>query len=213
MSRVLIFANGVLPDVQKARSLVRSDDFIICADGGTRNALALGLRPSLLIGDLDSLSAEERGKAESTGAEIISYPRDKNETDLELAIQHAVGLKPSSIVILAALGGRLDQTLGNLALLSDQRLAGLDVRLHDGLEEVFFCYGRCEVSGERGELVSLIPWKGAVKGISTEGLKWPLQNETLYPEKSRGISNELLGSKAAVSLSAGLLLIIHRRNS
>ena len=213
MPRILIFANGALPDIQKARALIHPDDIILCADGGTRHALALGVIPSLVIGDFDSLSDEERIKAEKAGAKIVRYSHDKDETDLELAVRHAIDLKPSSIVVIAALGDRLDQTLCNIALLSDQRLALLDVRLDDGLEEAFFCRSHCEVRGNKGDLVSLLPWAGAVEGIHTEGLKWPLQNETLYPEKTRGISNELLSGNATVSLTAGLLLVVHRRNS
>jgi thiamine pyrophosphokinase len=120
-------------------------------------------------------------------------------------------LEPSSIVIIAALGDRLDQTLGNIALLSNARLAALDARLDDGLEEAFFCRDKSELRGKAGDIVSLIPWGGPVINLRTKGLKWPLKNETLDPEKTRGISNELLGNSAVVSLSSGLLLIVHRR--
>lgn len=210
MHRILIFANGILSDLNKARLIVESDDLILCADGGTRHALALGLWPTVIIGDLDSLSVDERQKIEKAGAEIELYPHDKNETDLELALNYALEQKPSSIVIVAALGNRLDQTLGNLALLSDPRLAALDVRLDDGVEEAFFCRGQASVEGGRGDLVSLIPWGGAVEGVRIEGLKWPLHAETLYPEKTRGISNEMLGDAAEISITSGLLLIVHR---
>ena len=115
--RIIIFANGDLPDLEKARALLRDDDFIIAADGGTRHALALGLTPKIIIGDMDSLPANfEISKFDD---DVILYPQDKNETDLELAIQHALTLNPEQIIILAALGGRLDQTLGNIALISD----------------------------------------------------------------------------------------------
>ena len=90
MSRIIIFANGHLPDLEKARAIIRADDTIIAADGGTRHVLALGLRPDLIIGDLDSITEDERRKMESDGVKIAQYSRDKNETDLELAIQHAL---------------------------------------------------------------------------------------------------------------------------
>jgi thiamine pyrophosphokinase len=211
MTRILIFANGILPDVEKARAIVQPEDFILCADGGTRHALALGIDPGLVIGDFDSLLPDEAEQAENAGAQILRYPHEKDETDLELAINHALGLEPSSIVILGALGKRLDQTLGNIALLSDIRLAGLDVRLDDGLEEAFFCRGRSEIFGKAGDLLSLIPWGTIAKGVRTEGLKWPLKKETLYPEKTRGISNEFLADSAVVSLESGSLLLVHRR--
>ncbi len=211
MTRILIFANGHLPDLDAARALVRADDFILAADGGTYNALALGLTPHLIVGDLDSITDWERKIMETAGVEMIRFSRDKNETDLELAIQHAVEMQPEQIVIVGALGGRLDQTLGNIALLSDSRLSTLDLRLDDGVEELFFCRSQAEVHGRGGELVSLIPWDAPVEGVRTDGLRWPLSDETLYPNKTRGISNELLGEQATVHIRSGLLLVVHRR--
>ncbi len=222
--RIIIFANGDLPDLEKARALLRDDDFIIAADGGTRHALALGLTPNVIVGDLDSLPSNFEPSA--FNGEIVLYPKDKNETDLELAIQHALTLNPEQVIILAALGGRLDQTLGNIALISDlqpltlrhgerraNRQGGaFDLHLDDGIEEIFFCRDSCEISGTPSDLISLIPWQGEVTGIITTGLKWPLQNETLYPHKTRGISNEMTVEMAAVQIKSGLLLIVHRRN-
>ena len=212
MPRILIFANGLLPDIEKARAMLRPDDIIVCADGGTHHALALGLQPSLVIGDLDSMAPDVR-KLIGQKVKIIQHPQDKNETDLELALRYALEQKPDSILIVGALGNRLDQTLGNIALLSDPQLAALDVRLDDGVEEVFFCREAADITGKSGDLVSLVPWGGAVTGVRTEGLKWPLLDEPLYPEKTRGISNEMSGPRVHVSITSGLLLIVHRRQS
>lgn len=209
LKRIIIFANGDLPDLEKARAVLREDDFIIAADGGTRHALALGLTPKIIIGDMDSLPANfEISKFDD---DVILYPKDKNETDLELAIQHALTLNPEQIIILAALGGRLDQTLANIALISDLRPATCNLKLDDCMEEVFFCRDQVQVKGSSGDIVSLIPWQGEVTGIVTTNLKWRLQDETLYPQKTRGISNEMLGNTATVQIKSGLLLIVHRR--
>ena len=174
MSRILIFANGDLPNLEKARALIRADDFILCADGGTRHALALGLTPDFVIGDMDSVTTDEFQQLKKSGVAIELFPRDKNETDMELAIQRALEKHPETILIVAALGGRLDQTLGNISLLSDSRLSTLDCRLDDGMEEVFFCRGHSKVEGGSGDLVSLIPWHEKVEGVQTKNLKWPL---------------------------------------
>jgi thiamine pyrophosphokinase len=209
--RVIIFANGELPNFEKARVLLRDDDVIVAADGGTRHALALGLTPHVIVGDLDSLP--ENFETSTFNGEIVLFPKDKNEIDLELAIQHTLTLSPEQIIILAALGGRLDQTLGNIALLADEKLSTFDIRLDDGLEEVFFCRNESPITGTSGDIVSLIPWQGDVTGVLTTDLKWPLQSETLYPQKTRGISNEMLGDTATVQIKSGLLLIIHRRSN
>jgi thiamine pyrophosphokinase len=213
MQRIIIFANGELPDLNRARVLAQNEDYIICADGGTRHAMALNVRPNLIIGDMDSAEREQLQKFKEDNVSIELFPHDKNETDLELAINQAIALRPAQIIIIAALGGRLDQTLGNITLLTDIRLAAVDIRLDDGIEEVFLCRDQAQVHGRNGDLVSLIPWQGAVTDVQTENLKWPLRNETLYPDKTRGISNAMLGETASVSIGSGLLLIVHRRQS
>ena len=211
MQRILIFANGELPDLNKARLLPRKDDYIICADGGTHHALALDLQPNLVIGDMDSLKKGQWQKLQKAGIPIELYPHDKSETDLELAILRAMELEPKEILVVAALGGRLDHTLGNLALLSDIRLSAVNTRFDDGVEEIFFCREQVEVRGRSGDIVSLIPWGGPVQGIQTQRLRWSLNREILYPQKTRGISNEMLSDTASISVESGLLLIVHRR--
>jgi thiamine pyrophosphokinase len=211
LQRIVIFANGELPHLTQARSLLRAGDIIICADGGTRHALSLGIQPDLIVGDLDSADQGAVQKFREAGVKVESHPRDKNETDLELAINRAIEWHPQQLIIVAALGGRLDQTLANITLLVDARLSVSDARLDDGVEEVLLCRDRAGIHGRAGDLISLIPWQGMVSGIQTVGLKWPLRRETLYPDKTRGISNEMIGDSASVVIESGLLLIVHRR--
>jgi thiamine pyrophosphokinase len=212
MARILIFANGHLPNLDSARAFIQADDFIIAADGGTQHVLDLGLFPHLVIGDLDSLDSPAKFLMDQ-GVQVVQFPRDKNETDLELAIEHAMTLNPTSLIILAALGGRLDQTLANFSLIADPKFTSLDIRVDDGVEEAFFCRNRVSVKGRGGDLVSLIPWGAEVRGVVTENLKWPLFAETLFAHKTRGISNEMVGEIATVKIISGLLLIVHRRKT
>ncbi len=211
MSRTVIFVNGNLPDLESARALLRREDTLIAADGGARHLLALGLLPHLLVGDLDSLDAASLAQLEATGVPIRRYPADKDETDLELALRHALDGQPQSILIVGALGGRLDQTIANLSLLTDPAFDGLDLRLDDGAEEAFFCRKQAEVRGRSGEVVSLIPWGGAVEGVVTQGLRWKLSGQMLYAHQSRGVSNRMVGETACIEIRRGLLLIVHSR--
>jgi thiamine pyrophosphokinase len=211
MPRAVIFVNGEIPNYEQVRPLLQPGDVLIAADGGTRHILALGLVPSLVIGDLDSLNAADRRKLEAAGAEIRPHARDKNETDFELALGHAVDSGFDEILIIGALGRRLDQTLGNLALLACPSLVGMNIRMDDGAEQVFFVNMKAQVEGQPGDVVSLIPWGRKVSGVTTKGLQWPLKNETLHPNKTRGISNTMMGEKALVSVRSGLLLIVHSR--
>lgn len=217
MPRAVIFANGQLPNPEAARSLLQADDYLIAADGGANHLQRIGILPEIVIGDLDSVDEDTLFQLTSAEVKVQQYSEDKNETDIELALRHAVTLQPASILVVGALGGRLDQTLANLSLLTAPTLLRMDVRLDDGVEEVFFCRataangGQAEVRGRSGDIVSLIPWQAPVEGVATEGLQWPLYAETLYPYQSRGISNAMLADIATVSIQSGLLLIVHRR--
>ena len=214
MKRIIIFANGELPDRDKARALIHEHDYLICADGGTRHALALDLKPDLVIGDMDSAGREQLQRLKEDDIPQVLFPHDKNETDLELAIQRAIEMNPEQILILAALGGRLDQTLANIALLADSRLSGgqtFDVQLDDGVEQVLLCRDQVQIYGGRGDLVSLIPWQGPVSEVETKNLKWALHKETLYPDKTRGISNEMTEDTASIKVGSGAVLVVHRR--
>jgi thiamine pyrophosphokinase len=213
MKRLVLFANGQLPDLTSARLLIRPGDIVFAADGGTRYARELGLVPSVVIGDLDSLSAEDKQWLDGEKVGIRQYPRDKAKTDLELALEAAIQAGFSQILIVGALGGRLDQTLGNVSLLTLPALSACDIRLDDGVEEVFFVRERCEIRGKPGDLVSLIPWGGEVTGVSTEGLRWSLHSEALLPAETRGISNEMITGKAGIEIASGVLLCIHLRIS
>ena len=209
--RILIFANGELPDLEAARQLLTPEDLVICADGGSRHALALGLTPDALLGDLDSITEDELARLAGGKTAVVRYQRDKDETDLELALNYALEQDPARIVIVGALGGRLDHALGNIALLADPRLIRRQCSLDDGVESVVLCRARTEINGAPGDPVSLVPWGGPAEGVRTDGLRWALRGETLLPERSRGISNELLGTSARVFVEYGSVLVIHRR--
>ena len=213
MQRIIIFANGEVPDLEKARLLLQPDDYVICADGGTRHALALGLKPHLVIGDMDSINKDQWQNFEKSGVSVELFPQDKNETDLELAIHRALELDAEEVIILGALGGRLDQTLGNIALLATPPGNSRSIRIDDGVEEIFFCRDQAQVHGRNGDIVSLIPWGNPVYGVETIDLRWSLRSETLFPDQTRGISNEMMENNASVKIESGLLLLVHRRQS
>jgi len=209
--RALIFVNGKLRNPQALADLIQPDDFLIAADGGARHLLKLGRLPDILIGDLDSLTLEEVQYMEEQGVRIQRHPTDKDWTDLELALRFAVENGYTSIRLVAALGGRLDQTLGNLFLLTQEKFKKLDIALDDGQECVQIIHSTLHLSGKPGDRVSLIPIDEKVTQVSTQGLRWTLHNETLYRHSTRGISNELLKKQASITIGEGLILCIHTR--
>lgn len=214
--RVWIFANGDIPDLERLRVLIRPEDRLIAADGGYHHMQKLNLKPEAVIGDLDSLLPADIDQLRQMGVPLERYPVDKDETDLELAIDWALKVGFEGLFIAGALGGRLDQTLGNLSLLSRPGLDGKDVRLEDGTEQVFLIQRETVISGQAGDTVSLIPVGEAVEGVVTAGLKYPLGRngvgETLFANRTRGISNVLLAERAEVRFTKGKLICILRRN-
>jgi thiamine pyrophosphokinase len=211
-SLTVIFANGELLDPAGARELALRADVLVAADGGARHIRACGLHPGLVIGDLDSLTESEVEALRDGGSEILRFPVEKNETDLELALLETVRRGYDRIRVVAATGGRLDQLLANVFLLALPELFGCDVRLVDGPEEAFLIRGTGEIIGKPGEIVSLLPLFGPAVGIRTQGLRYPLEDEALFPERSRGVSNELMGERAVVDVADGTLLCVHRRS-
>jgi thiamine pyrophosphokinase len=206
--RAIIFANGRFTDAQEARSLLRGDDLVIAADGGTRHAWEVGVDPQYVIGDLDSLTLTEQERLRSSGAQISSFPPRKDETDLELALLRAASEEAESIVVLAALGGRLDQTIANLLLLALPELDGIDVRVVAGRQEVFLIRREALIEGQPGDIVSLIPLGGDAVGVTTQGLEWHLYDDTLRFGPARGVSNVLTRERASVRVRQGLLLCV-----
>ena len=207
--RVFLFANGPLPNLGAVQSLIKAEDFLIAVDGGLRHLLDLGLTPDLIIGDLDSADPALLQPLKKQQVEIRQHPAEKDQTDLELGIDAALEWNPKWIRILGALGGRIDQTLVNIFLLTKPELAGVDIRLVDGEQEVFVIRDSAQISGKSGQRVSLLPLHQPAKGIRTTGLKYQLNGETLYPDRTRGISNVMNSKSASVKLDYGWLLCIH----
>ncbi len=211
-----VFLLGGSPDAQPPTRLAPvPGDRVIAADHGAAHARAWGWPLHLLIGDLDSLSAAETAAVIDKGTPIIVAPAAKDETDLELALTQALVQEASEIIICAALGGRSDHLLANVLLLARPELAGLCVTLVDGRETIRLLRSNgssrayLEVLGAPGDLLSLLPLGQDAIGVTTEGLQYPLHDETLFLGQARGVSNVFVGSRAAITLRGGLLLVIH----
>jgi thiamine pyrophosphokinase len=205
-----IFAAGELANPDSLRISVQEGDKIIAADGGALHCLALKLIPDIVIGDFDSLREPEILQLKEAGSQFKRFPTHKDFTDLELAFQYACELGAQEIVVLGAFGFRWDQTLANLLLLVSPELSCRSIRFVDNHQEVTLIRAGtpAEVIGQPGDIVSLIPVSGDAVGITTYGLEYPLNNETLTFGKARGVSNVLLNTKAEISLHEGLLICI-----
>jgi thiamine pyrophosphokinase len=210
-ARAIIFVNGDLRSPKKFLALLQPGDWLVAADGGLHHLQKMGRKPDLLIGDLDSVTLQDVEQLQTEGVKVERHPVDKNETDLELALQVVLAAGFHTILIAAALGGRIDQTLGNIFLLMRPDLITCDVRLEDGREQLFLIRHDTVIAGSPGDTISLIPLNFAAEGVCAVGLRYPLSGETLFQEHTRGISNVMLTQHVRVSLESGILLCIHTR--
>jgi thiamine pyrophosphokinase len=233
--RVVIIANGNAPSKAEIAAWLRPNDVLLCADGGAKIALQNGLTPKAVIGDFDSLSQTDLATLTQLGAQLMQFPVNKNETDLELTLLYAAGaelpqypnskpsptsrifspLPPDEIVILGALGGRTDQTLANLMLLTLPALQSIHTIIagncsEAGCEQITLItpHRKTLLRGREGDIVSLLPIGGNVTGIVTNGLAYALSNESLIFGLARGVSNVMLTNQAGISISQGYLLCI-----
>jgi thiamine pyrophosphokinase len=222
--RALIVADGDVPN-RAALSLGWPDwdcdvELVVAADGGWDKAVALGLRPALLVGDADSLSDARFAELAAQGVPIERSPTAKDESDTELAFIAALRRGATDVAILGALGGRrFDHALANVGLLALADPQAVRVELLDETTRVRLLRApvggrapvRCELGGAAGDLVSLLPLGQPAEGVTTVGLLYPLLDETLRPGPARGLSNVRLANEASVSLRLGDLLIVETR--
>jgi thiamine pyrophosphokinase len=217
-------------------------DRVVAADFGAHHARAWGWPVDLLVGDLDSLPPDEAAALRDAGVPVVTAPRAKDETDLELALAHALDIGADELVICAALGGRTDHLLANVLLLASPELGGVKAVIADGPVTVHLLRGgqgtageqgsrgagetaslpvdghggvdgaHLELAGAAGDLLSLLPIGGDAEGVTTRGLVYPLRDETLVLGRARGVSNVFEAGTAHVRLRAGLLLVVHTSN-
>ena len=206
-NRAVLFANGDYPDFDSLS--IGEDDFLVAVDGGLRHLLQLGLTPQLLIGDLDSVTPHDLDSCMQWGIEILRFPSEKDETDLELAVLDALQRGFTDIVITSAIGGRLDHTLGNLSLLGLPELKGTHTRISHGATTIYLVNERIDLPTSPGALISLLPWGETVHGVTTSGLQYPLTDATLQPWRTRGLSNVAISDQITVTVESGQLFLFH----
>lgn len=223
--RTVVVANGEW-NSEWGKQELASFDLLVAADGGADRILESGYLPHALIGDLDSVQPENLEKCRVQGIHIQQFPREKDETDLELALEYAVSRikeledraalqNPSSnkqeqlkdIWLLGATGGRVDHLLGNLAIMLGFLKRGFRIRAKDPYHELWLIRGQEKLKGEKGQELSLIPFS-EVAVVRTEGFYYPLNNDTLRQDSPRGISNVFLGEDAFVDVSEGVVLAV-----
>ncbi len=202
--QALILANGHPPRKSLLQELLRASSLFVCVDGGANIAASLKLKPDAIVGDLDSIHAETRVRFQHVPMHQII---DDTSTDLEKAIAWTIKQKYEHIVVVGATGKRLDHTVGNLAVLA-KFFPDAVITMVDDMGELVFVGRTYSFEAPPGTVVSLIPL-ARCDGITTRGLKFTLEGETLELG-GRGISNVVVSNPVSITVERGNLLLYRR---
>lgn len=188
-------------------------DLMIAADSGLRHLVCLGLKPDILLGDMDSIAPELLEQARRSGIEPRICPSHKDETDTELALSIALekGGDQAELRLIGASGSRMDHSLANLHLLNRVHS---QAEFWDGLSRIQILQGPAAVPIERPSwfapekpvYVSLLPYGGPVRDITLSGFEYPLLHYDMDENAVIGISNQLTGGRGTVEFASGRLL-------
>jgi len=211
--RIAILAAGEWDPVWGRAQLTEEKyDLLICADGGANLALTAGVFPDVLIGDLDSVSQDTIDLCRRENVKIVKYPSEKDQTDLELAVDYALGLfkgRPAEEISLYAAGGmRMDHLLGNIAVMLGAAQKKVKVVMKDkDFRAWVMLPGRETIKGKEGQRLSIISLSEKAK-LKSQGLYYELNNLVLWQNSARGISNVLVENEVFLEVLSGYVFIV-----
>ncbi|SDY57255.1 thiamine diphosphokinase [Thermoactinomyces sp. DSM 45892] len=204
MKRVVVIAGGeVSPE---DLHLIQSDDFLITADAGVEPLLDLGMRPHLAVGDFDTTKQDYLFQLQDLKIPYRTLPREKDVTDTHFALEEAVKLQPSEILLLGALGGsRFDHALANLYLLEWIATTSIPCTLVSGKNQICLLVGPTTIRVTKGDTgyISLLPCSDQVVGVTLKGFRYPLNDATLIRGVSLGVSNEIAQESGEITIRLG----------
>lgn len=200
--RAVIIGNGIIENYDKIKQRLRADDYVICADGGYNHAKKLGIKPAVVVGDMDSIGDNDYD------GEIINLPIRKDFTDSEVCIKYILLKHFEEVMMLGFTGKRQDHSITNMLLLKQFADVETNAYIVDEYNEIRFTSNENNIYGKKGDIVSIIPITGDLVGVTTQGLDYPLDNETLAFGESRGVSNIMKSDKCKITITSGQGLII-----
>lgn len=203
----IIMASGTLKRYDYFARLIGRSDRVVAVDGGARHLRKMNIVPETAIGDFDSIDAESLAFLEKNNVAKIKHPRNKDASDTELAVHWAIGKGATSITLMGVTGTRLDHTMANIFLMRSIADAGIYCRIVDDNNEIYLVTNKIELTGNPGELLSLIPLTLTVRGITITGVDFPLNNADISMGSSLGVSNRFAGTKAQISIKEGMAAV------
>ncbi len=180
-------------------------DYVMAVDAGFAYLEDLGVRPDMALGDFDSLGYVP------TCQRVSRFPREKDQSDLELALERAKTMRYDDVYVYGALGGRIDFELSNLQAAAKYSEAGLCVTLvgEDCAVRALTGPDVLDLPLMDSGTVSVIAMSDRCTGMIERGMVYSLDDEPLTNRESRGVSNELAGLPASVGIASGTVLVFY----
>ena len=205
---ILIVSGGEPPLKENLKRLSSHAELVLAADIGAKYCLDAGVVPDVVIGDMDSLPLDLADRLGTGGMEVISYPRDKDETDTLLALDYAMARGASEIIILSGLGDRFDHSIANLHLLYRALKKGVRASILTSMHDIFLVDSEHYINGKKGKTVSFLPLTEKVEGIDLVGFKYDVRSATMEIGFPYGVSNVILEDSASVKVREGVLVAV-----
>ncbi|UOQ85531.1 thiamine diphosphokinase [Gracilibacillus salinarum] len=204
-----IVAGGPEQTLSQLTTFQSTVDYWIGADKGALYIVRNELPLDMAIGDFDSITPDEKKLVQQYAARYQEYPSAKNETDLELAVSHALHLEPEAISIFGATGKRLDHEMANLQLLYLLLEKNIKAMLFDQDNAIsIYKPGTYKIEANASELISFVPLSKHVEGLTLRDFAYPLEDYTLTWGSTRCISNKIIGSQGTFLFNDGILIMI-----
>jgi thiamine pyrophosphokinase len=206
----VIFGSGSLGLQKEIYESIVHADLVIAADGGANHCKYLDISPDYLIGDLDSIEPQLLKIYQDNNTRIKSYPKDKDVTNLELALNLAMQEGAGDVWLLGVLGKRWDMSIANIMLAASNRYRSLQISLFSEDSRISILYPQKThlFPGYQERMVSFIPLGTDVLNVTLEGFVYPLKGEDLQFGSTKGVSNIIKGDAASEIHEAGILLCI-----
>lgn len=211
MRKAVVMSGGTTPDEDYFYQTILGDyQFRVAVDMGMNVFHRLGLRPDVLVGDLDSICRD----IDISQINVHKFPKDKDKTDTELAIDLCMAQEFDYIDILGGIGNRLDHTLANAYLLVYADRVGNQVRLRNSHHTIYLLTKEKPVCirGTKGDTISLIPITAKIQGVNIKGCRWEIENSDIFRGQSRGVSNCLEKEQAHILAQHGMAFVFHIHN-
>ena len=195
----VILANGDYPTHDQPLGILHNADFVVCCDGGADNYIELGHRPNIIIGDGDSLSAENRERF----ADILLHIPDQQTNDQTKAVEYLLSQGKYEIAIVGATGKREDHTIGNIALLAEYLKKGVRICSYTDYGVFIPCCGDSSFTCKKGSPVSI--FNISAKEFRASGLEYELYDFTALWQ---GTLNRTLDSSFSISAKGDYIVFV-----